>query len=672
MPISVNEHGQIVCQICHHEIGNNARSLSNHLRTSHDKLSLKDYYDTYYKQPDEGVCKICGKPTKLKYVEKGYATTCSQKCSGAWLSMHPELVQARLAKTINTCMKKYGTTNGGGTKAALDKARQTNLSKRGVEYASQSQEVKDKKASTFLERYDATTYLHSKVGEAAVKQTCNEKFGADNFFGSEQGKKAVDDWNYKEYCARRKLQNEEHKKAWMEQQKADNNGKMYVETDEFKNKSRLTQDAEYGTWYSASPEGRKRYREIMMSTRGVEEFFQSDEFKEKAKTTMRETRGVENISQTQEWRDKVRETSLARYNAPHFSQSQAYKQKAIDKCNTIVAPFGCSVTFMDNKQAVHVTCSKCGQTTINQTQFLLWRTSHGLTPCTHCLPKNPPISTEESELAKFVESLGCHVDHYDRDFLGDMGADLVIEENKVIIEYDGIFWHSELFKPSNYHLSKKLIAEDMGYRLIHIFSDEWTYQQDIVKSRIRSLLGKPSGEKLYARKCDIADVIQSDAELFLRTNHIQGYAVSKWNKGLVYEGKLVAIMTFGQSRFEPDTTELIRFCTKNDTVVSGAAGKLFSAFIEEHPEISRIVSYADARWSTSGAFYNHIGFELVSMSKPGYFIVDGDIRRNRMQFQRHKIATEADEGKTEHDITLERGLYRIYDCGQYKFEWIRK
>ena len=32
---------------------------------------------------------------------------------------------------------------------------------------------------------------------------------------------------------------------------------------------------------------------------------------------------------------------------------------------------------------------------------------------------------------------------------------------------------------------------------------------------------------------------------------------------------------------------------------------------------------------------------------------------------------EPGEGKTEHDITLERGLYRIYDCGQYKYVWKR-
>lgn len=100
---------------------------------------------------------------------------------------------------------------------------------------------------------------------------------------------------------------------------------------------------------------------------------------------------------------------------------------------------------------------------------------------------------------------------------------------------------------------------------------------------------------------------------------------------------------------------------------------VFAPPVAEHPDVPTVVSYADARWTpSSGAFYPRLGFEYVGISAPGYYIVDGDIRRNRMNYQRHKIAGPGDEGKTEHDITLERGLYRIYDCGQLKYIWNRK
>jgi very-short-patch-repair endonuclease len=282
------------------------------------------------------------------------------------------------------------------------------------------------------------------------------------------------------------------------------------------------------------------------------------------------------------------------------------------------------------------------------------------------------VSVEEKELKEYVESLGLKVDHYDRDFLGPYGADIVIEDKKVIIEYDGIYWHSELYKDSGYHLEKKLLAEDKGYTLIHVFSDEWVYKRDIVKSRIRHILGCPGATRLYPRKCQIRQVEPREYREFLDRNHIQGSVNSRWAYGLYSGDRLVSLMTFGMSRYEENTVELLRFCSDMDFVIPGAAGKLFNHFIKSQLDISEIVSYADMRWSSGNAFYTKLGFELEAMSEPGYFIVDGDVRRNRMNYQRHRIAGPDDEGKTEHEITLERGLYRIYDCGQLKYKWTRK
>jgi hypothetical protein len=129
-------------------------------------------------------------------------------------------------------------------------------------------------------------------------------------------------------------------------------------------------------------------------------------------------------------------------------------------------------------------------------------------------------------------------------------------------------------------------------------------------------------------------------------------------------------MTFGHNRFG-DGVELHRFCNRVGVSVVGGAGRLFRHFIDAHPEVNEMITFADARWSEKEAFYIKLGFEYESTSSPGYYIVDGAIRRNRMQFQRHKIARPGDEGKTEHEITLERGLFRIYDCGQYKYRWKR-
>lgn len=664
-----NADGLYECAICHAGY-DNVRQFSLHISCGHKKSS-QEYYGEYCREEGEGVCKVCGQPTKFRSLGEGYKDTCSHKCGSILLKRDPAKMAAKKAKTEATCLERYGVTNGGGTKEALEKAQKTNMERRGVAWNMQSREVVEKSKATCMDKYGSTTYVHGAEGTARVEATVMERFGRENFFSGKEGHAAASAGMMAKYGVDNAMHSPEiiERRSAAEREKY--GGRLFVQTEGFKEKSRASQEASYGTWYSASPEGRARYREIMLGRHGVPEYFQSEEFKAKSRATLQATRGVDNISQTQEWHDKVAATSMAKYGAIHYAKSQEYKRPAIDKYDAMMAPYGCKISAMHDKQRIEFRCEKCGSTCTEQYQLIEWRTMHRITPCTVCYGKNSSVSVEEKELREFIESLGVEVSHYDRNFLGTYGADIVVESHKVIIEYDGIYWHSELYKDSDYHLEKKLLAQDKGYTLVHVFSDEWIYKRDIVKARLRYLLGAAGLNRVYARECRVAQVGAGECRDFLERNHIQGSVNSRWAYGL-YQGKrLLSLMTFGMSRFEKDTVELLRFCSDRDYAVPGAAGKLFSHFVDEHPEVTEMTSYADMRWSTGDAFYTKLGFTLESMSSPGYFIVDGDIRRNRMQFQRHKIAGPGDEGKTEHEITLERGLFRIYDCGQYKYRWTR-
>ena len=731
-----NTKGNYECAICHTEY-DSVRQFSLHISLGHKKTT-REYYDEFCKEPGEGVCKVCGQPTKFRSLGEGYKDTCSHKCGSILLKGDPEKMAAKKAKTEATCMARYGVTNGGASKDALEKAQKTNMARRGVKWNMQSREVVEKSKATCLEKYGTTTFVHSGEGSAQVTATVRERYGRDNFFSGKDGQDAARAGMVAKYGVGNSMHVPEILEAHLVA--ARNGGKLFVQTDEFKEKSRETQFATYGTWYSASPEGRARYREIMLGKVGVPEYFQSDEFKGKSKETMQATRGVDNISQTTEWKEKVAATSMEKYGVPHFTKSPDVKAKAVatnmerygvenfaqtlawfDKFTetsmekwgvphpaksreveekkeaTMMARYGakhylqsdayrdgildryikllethrCVLTGRPTRESVTYRCDKCGCESTEQIQLVKDRVLHGITPCTHCHPKNSPVSLEEAEVRSFVESLSMKVDHYDRDFLGTYGADIVVESAKTIVEYDGIYWHSELYKDSRYHLEKKLLAEERGYRLVHIFSDEWVYRRSIVESRLRYLFGCSGLERVNARDCEVREVMPADYRKFLEENHIQGSVNSRWALGLYLGERLVSLMTFGPSRFEENVVELLRFCSERSLSVPGAAGKLFRHFVDAHPEVTAMTSYADMRWSTGDAFYTKLGFELESMSEPGYFIVDGDVRRNRMNYQRHKLAGPGDEGKTEHEITLERGLFRIYDCGQYKYRWNR-
>lgn len=228
-------------------------------------------------------------------------------------------------------------------------------------------------------------------------------------------------------------------------------------------------------------------------------------------------------------------------------------------------------------------------------------------------------------------------------------------------------YHSELYKSSSYHIAKTDACTLLDIRLIHLYEDDWMYKQPIVKSRLKSIFGF-SDRIIYARKCIIREISYSEMVEFLEKNHLQGACQAKYKYGLYLGSELVSVMTFGLSRFEKNKIELLRFCNVLNANVVGGAGKLFSAFIKSHNP-KTVISYADRSWSI-GNVYEKIGFELVSCTSPNYQYVIGDKRFNRLHYQKHKLVKEGyDPNKTEHEIMLDRGIYRIYDSGSLKYEW---
>jgi hypothetical protein len=133
-------------------------------------------------------------------------------------------------------------------------------------------------------------------------------------------------------------------------------------------------------------------------------------------------------------------------------------------------------------------------------------------------------------------------------------------------------------------------------------------------------------------------------------------------------------MTFGLPRInmggkkEEGSYELVRFCNKLNTNVVGGASKLFRHFVETMNPIG-IVSYSDKRWSL-GNLYKVLGFKHTHDSKPNYFYVDGMERKNRLGFRKSVLVNEGyDREKSEHEIMMDREIYRIYDCGTMVWKW---
>ena len=130
----------VQCKICGREF-ENGNYLSAHLKFE-EHISGQEYYDTYLKNDNEGICLVCGKPTKYINFTRGYQKCCSQECNNSPLSNKGKNIseikqsyteEQKLCikeKREITCMNKYGVKTNlifadSHSKEARQKAVQT-------------------------------------------------------------------------------------------------------------------------------------------------------------------------------------------------------------------------------------------------------------------------------------------------------------------------------------------------------------------------------------------------------------------------------------------------------------------------------------------------------------------------------------------------------------------
>jgi hypothetical protein len=204
-------------------------------------------------------------------------------------------------------------------------------------------------------------------------------------------------------------------------------------------------------------------------------------------------------------------------------------------------------------------------------------------------------------------------------------------------------------------------CNDQGIRLITVFEDEWKNNKELCISRITAALGAIRS-KVAARKCKIETIEKNTAVEFLNKNHLQGATGSETALGLFYEGSLVSVMTLGKpSRAHVSkrsrVLELKRFASNPGLVVMGGASRLFKeacAYAKKN-NYEEIRSYCDMRWGT-GNVYKNLGMRLYATTK--YTRQYTDLQK---RWRNQTFASTAE--RTEQDLTTEKKLYTIYDCG---------
>lgn len=293
-------------------------------------------------------------------------------------------------------------------------------------------------------------------------------------------------------------------------------------------------------------------------------------------------------------------------------------------------------------------------------------------------------SSYEKELFEIVSSMDetLQVVIGSRSVLGNgKELDIYIPARKLAIEFNGVYYHSDIKKSSGYHQEKTITAAKKGITIIHIFEHEWNDKEK--KNKIIKLLESKicSNRKIIgARECVVKKVGLEEERKFLEENHLQGYTNSEEAYGLMYENEIVSILTIGKPRFNNNYEyELIRYCSKDGYGVSGGIEKMFKQFIKEKDPES-VVSYTDISKFT-GNVYTKLGFkaDLSCITKPGYEWVkqiDTYVFKSvsRYKTQKHKLIEQGLDkyGNTEDEIMKSLGFMKLYDCGNLRLSWYKK
>jgi len=331
-----------------------------------------------------------------------------------------------------------------------------------------------------------------------------------------------------------------------------------------------------------------------------------------------------------------------------------------------------------NNEQVKLKCIKCGSILEKYLHNGKWQDIY----CKGCYGE-AGISKEEKEIVKWLKSI------YNENIIENQKMpfelDIFLPKHILGIEYHGIFWHS--FGKTNgignnyknetkykyNHLKKLEKCNAANINLLQIFSNEWqnAVKQNIWKSMILNRL-KLNQNKIFARKCIIKEIDNTTKNNFLNLNHLQGQDNSRIAAGLYFNDELVALSTFAKSRFNKKYEwELVRFCSKINTNVIGAASRLLKYF-EKNYNPKSLISYADRRFS-NGNTYRQLGFIHSHFSVPNYFYIKPTAFEiiPRMTAQKHRLfkllGDKFDQTHTEAENMFLAGYRRVWDCGHFVF-----
>ena len=272
------------------------------------------------------------------------------------------------------------------------------------------------------------------------------------------------------------------------------------------------------------------------------------------------------------------------------------------------------------------------------------------------------MSSQEITILNLLKKHGLE-GKKDRQILNGKEIDIFIPSLNIGIELNGVRWHSEWCgkKSPTYHLDKTLACEKQGISLLHIFEDEYTYNQEWVLNHLKHLLKLNTNlPKIGGRKCEIIEIPKDMATNFSKKHNPLKEITGEIHLAAKYNEIIVSTMSF--KKLDKNDWLLTNFTSNNHLILQGVGSKILKYFIKTHKP-QAIKAELDRRWVLDKNYnvLTLLGFQLISESFPDYKLLNGRLGGLR-RLSKDYIK--------ENDETLKKlGYDRIWDCGLLKYVW---
>jgi hypothetical protein len=508
-----------------------------------------------------------------------------------------------------------------------------------------SQISSEKRIKTNTIKYGGKAPASSKTVVNKMKQTVKEKYGVDCVYDIPNVKEKIIETNIHRYGV-----------TWSSQSENIKN----------KNKQNLLKK-----WGVDCTQKLVFVKEKSVKTnqvkRGVDNNLSSTETREKITKTFNEKYVGGHPMKDPMIKNKVNNTNIQKWGFVRPSQTKEIKNKISEvKTKNWLSNIGLSdenfikkdddgyyVLFCDRENKEY----KINPVTYNR------RKRNNEIISTYINPLNKYYSKGEKELLEYIKTLyDGEILTNNRSVLGNHELDIFLPELNIGLEYNGMYFHSDIFKPKKYHQNKYLKAKERNIRLIQIWEDEWFNEKSKIESYLKHLF-KKSEQTIYARNCDIRLINIDEYKNFCEKNHLQGYAKAKHKIGLFHLNELVSVMSFCKPRIKSKLLfeyEMIRFCNKMNTNVIGSGSKLFKYFINEIKPTS-ILTYSDLDKFES-KLYENIGFVFGGITTPNNFYYYDNERVNRFNLRKERVV--------KNNIDLNK-YFKIYGSGNSRWFWFK-